>query len=95
MSEAIKKEIRREELSLDDLENITGGYISFRPLNRYLKEHNISFYDLIKAGILTPTETTRIRADHNFRLSFVDRLCEYLGCKITDVIEFIPNDHLE
>ena len=64
--------------------------ISFRPLLRYLKEHEISMYQMIKDGVITPTESTRIRGDHNFRLSFVGRLCEYLKCKPEDIIEFIP-----
>ena len=64
--------------------------ISFKPLFKYLKEHEISMYQMIKDGVITPTESTRIRADHNFRLSFVGRLCEYLKCKPEDIIEFIP-----
>ena len=64
--------------------------ISFRPLLRYLKEHEISMYQMIKDGVITPTESTRIRGDHNFRLSFVGRLREYLDCKPEDIIEYIP-----
>lgn len=47
-------------------------------------------YQMIKDGVITATESTRIRADHNFRLSFVGRLCEYLDCKPEDIIEYIP-----
>ena len=61
--------------------------ISFKPLLRYLREHEISMYQMIKDGVITPTESTRIRADHNFRLSFVGKLCEYLKCRPEDIIE--------
>lgn len=64
--------------------------ISFKPLLTYLEEHGITMYQMIKDGVITATESTRIRADHNFRLSFVGRLCEYLDCKPEDIIEYIP-----
>lgn len=64
--------------------------ISFKPLLQYLKEHEISMYHLIEAGVITSTESTRIRANHNFRLSFIGRLCEYLNCRPEDIIEYIP-----
>lgn len=66
--------------------------ITFEPLRKYLKEHNITMYRMIKDGVLTPTESTRIRADHNFRLTFVGRLCEYLKCQPEDIIEYVPGD---
>lgn len=66
--------------------------ITFEPLFNYLKEHNITLYRMIKDGVITPTETTRIRSDHNFRLSFIGRLCKYLECQPEDIIEFIPYD---
>ncbi|MBR1771860.1 MAG: helix-turn-helix transcriptional regulator [Lachnospiraceae bacterium] len=92
MSEEIKKEMQAEELSLDELEGVAGGQITFKPLLNYMKEHEITMYSLIKAGVVSPTESTQIRADHNFRLSFVNRLCEYLGCQVGDVIAYIPDD---
>ena len=64
--------------------------ISFKPLHTYLEEHGITMYQMIKDGVITATESTRIRSDHNFRLSFVGRLCEYLDCKPEDIIEYIP-----
>ena len=91
MSEEIKKDVQDEELSLDELEAVSGGQITFAPLLRYLKAHDISTYRMIKDGVITATESTRIRADHDFRLAFVDRLCDYLGCQIGDVIAYIPD----
>ena len=65
------------------------GFISFKPLLAYLKAHNITMYDLIKKEVITPTESTRIRADHNFYVSFVIDLCQYLHADVSDVIKFV------
>ena len=93
MNEDVRKEAQsRTELTMDELEEVAGGQITFKPLLRYMKENNISTYQLIKAGVITPAEVTRIRADHNFRLSFVNRLCSYLNCQVSDVIAYIPDD---
>ena len=81
-----------QKLELDELEGVAGGQITFTPLLRYMKENNISTYQLIKAGVITPAEVTRIRSDHNFRLSFVNRLCSYLNCQVSDVIAYIPDE---
>lgn len=92
MSEEMKK-LSKKELSDEELDNVAGGYISFKPLLRYLKEHEISMYQMIKDGVITPTESTRIRADHNFRLSFIDTLCGYLHCQPGDIIEYISEEN--
>ena len=65
--------------------------ISFRPLFSYMKENNITMYWLIKEGIITATESTRLHYNHNFRLSFINRLCVDLNCQPDDIIEFIPD----
>ena len=69
--------------------------ITFEPLLKYIKEHDITMYRMIKDGVVSPTESTRIRADHNFRLSFVGRLCEYLKCQPEDIINYIPYEEPE
>ena len=90
LKEKLKKQVH--EMSDEELDKVAGGLISFNPLLRYLKKHEISMYQMIKDGVITPTESTRIRADHNFRLSFIDRLCGYLHCQPSDIIEYIPED---
>ncbi|MBR6403957.1 MAG: helix-turn-helix domain-containing protein [Eubacterium sp.] len=65
--------------------------ISFNPLFSYMKTNNITMYKLIKLNIITATESTRVRCDHNFRLSFINRLCHELNCEPSDLIEFIPD----
>ena len=87
-----KKNLSKKEMTEEELNKVAGGLISFNPLLRYLKMHEISMYQMIKDGVITPTESTRIRADHNFRLSFIDRLCGYLHCQPSDIIEYIPED---
>ena len=93
MSKEQNREILGKELSLDELDEVTGGRISFKPLLSYLKAHDISMYTLIKDGVITATESTRIMADHNFRLSLVDKLCTYLKCQPEDIIAYIPDQN--
>ena len=90
MSEESKKDMQMEEISIDELEGVAGGRISFQPLYNYLNEHNISMYTLVKEGVLTAQECVEISADHNFRLSLLDKLCAYLGCQPDDLVESIP-----
>ena len=93
MNEDVRKEAQsRTELTLNELEEVAGGKITFKPLYRYMKENNISQYQLIKDGVITPAEVTRISADHNFTLAFVNRLCSYLNCQVSDVIAYVPDD---
>lgn len=68
--------------------------ISFSPLFEYLKKHEISKYQLIKAGIVTSTELTRISFNHNFSLKFIDRLCKELDCEVSDIIKYIDDPNL-
>lgn len=91
MSEEIKKEAQDVELNPEELDKVAGGRISFHPLFSYLEAHDISMYTLIKDGVITATEATRLRADHNFRLSLVDKLCTYLKCQPEDIIAYIPD----
>ena len=93
MSEEQNREILGKKLSLDQLKEVAGGHISFQPLRSYLKEHDISTYTLIKDGVITPAEATRIRADHNFNLAFVDKICTYLKCQPEDILAYIPDQN--
>lgn len=66
--------------------------ISFDPLKGELKNRKITQYELIKRGILSPAETTRINFNHNFTLNFINQLCKALDCQPGDIIEYLPDD---
>lgn len=67
--------------------------ISFNPLKKNLKKRKLTPYRLIQNGIITSVESTRISYDHNFTLSFINRLCKALDCQPGDIIEYIPDDN--
>ncbi|MBR1936758.1 MAG: hypothetical protein IJ842_03585 [Bacilli bacterium] len=68
------------------------GFITFKPLLHYISEHNYKANKLIfYEGLFTATEFTRIKSDHNFRVSMVNRLCNYFKIDVSDVIEFVEN----
>ena len=55
-TQKLKKQVH--EMSDEELDKVAGGLISFNPLLRYLKAHEISMYQMIKDGVITPTEST-------------------------------------
>ena len=66
--------------------------ITFQPLWDYLEKNEITKYQLIQSGVITPTESTRLSYNHNFGLSFINRLCRDLNCKVSDIIKY-EDDH--
>lgn len=91
MSEEIKKN-KPMKLSGEELEGIAGGKITFKPLSTYLKAHGITIHQLLKDGVIVPSDVTRISCDHNYPLKFIDKLCGYLQCQPGDIIAYIPEN---
>lgn len=66
--------------------------ISTRPFWNMMKQRGISVYSLEYDYHLNPAEISRLKNNHNFVLSTIDRYCELFNCRIEDIVEFIPND---
>lgn len=66
-------------------------------LERYRKEHNISKYKIIKnCGV----GATQLNSYCNNSVSRIDlpvlaRICDYLECEISDILEYVPAKELE
>lgn len=69
--------------------------ISFDPLWDMLKEHGITTYNLEYDYELNPAEISRMKNNHNFTLSFINRLCEMFKCQTWDIIKYINEEELE
>ena len=75
-----------------DLESVSGGMISFKPLNQTLKKKGISIKTLEEECELNPAQLNRIKYDHGFAMKMVKKLCEVLNCEPSDIIEIVDDD---
>ena len=63
----------------------------FDKLFETIKKKGISTYRLREECILDSKTINRLKNNQNIELKTLDRICEYLDCKIEDVIEFVKN----
>ena len=72
--------------------SIGNGYYNFK-LDELLKEKNISINKLIKDTNTDFKVLKRMLTGElvRFDIFVLARLCDYFNCKITDIIEYIPN----
>ncbi len=61
--------------------------ISYKPLFRTLLEKNLKLTDLNE--ILPTSVTSKFKKNVHVNTSTLDRICEYLNCRIEEVIEHI------
>lgn len=66
--------------------------ISIEPFWKLMKKKGISTYVMENQFGLNPCEISRLRNNHNFTLSSLNRLCTLFECDITDIIVYIPDD---
>lgn len=64
-------------------------------LSRILGEKRITQAELARQTGIRPSTVSEIYNEISERLNidYLDRICEYLDCSITDLIEYIPNKH--
>ena len=62
-------------------------------LSRILGEKRMSQAELARQTGIRPSTISDIYNEMTERLNieYLDRICEYLDCSITDLIEYIPN----
>lgn len=66
--------------------------ISFAPLWKTLEKQNITQYQLINSyGVSTGT-LDALRKNRSVTLNTVQDLCRILNCKISDVVEILPDE---
>ena len=88
-----EKILNGQEMTEEELNNISGGMITFDPFWEYLKKNGISKYELIKKGIITESELTRMNYHgNNFSFKFINKLCKEFNCNVSDVIAYVDED---
>lgn len=64
------------------------------PFWEMMKERGISVYSLEYDYELNPAEISRLKHNHNFSLSTLDRYCNLFQCKIEDIVLHIPDKQI-
>lgn len=67
--------------------------ISYNKLWKLLIDKNMQKKDLrIQAG-LTTNVIAKLGKNQDVSTEVLRKICNTLGCEITDILEFLPNDH--
>ncbi|GLB29079.1 hypothetical protein LAD12857_10020 [Lacrimispora amygdalina] len=64
--------------------------ISTDPFWKLMNERKISSYMLEEEYDLNPAEISRLKNNHNFTLSSIDRFCQIFQCDVKDIIAYTP-----
>ena len=62
--------------------------LSYDPLWETLVQRNLRHVDLVRNGIITSAALKKLERDEPISLKVVGQLCEGLGVKVEQVIEF-------
>lgn len=68
--------------------------ISYKPLWKTMKQHNVSQYKLMKNGI-DPKILDSIKKNGNITLLTLEKLCNIIDCTPNDIVEFIDYEEQE
>lgn len=62
-----------------------------KPFWDMMNARGISVYSLEYDYELNPAEISRLKHNHNFSLSTLDRYCNLFQCRIEDIVRHIPD----
>lgn len=65
--------------------------ISFEPMRKYMRDHQISYYFLAEQGIESPT-LHRIRHDQPITTKTLEKICRILKCQPGELIEYVEEN---
>ena len=65
--------------------------ISYKKLFHMLIDRNMTAAELQKEAGYSANISTRMRRDEYVSLESMEKICRVLGCKVDDIVEFIPD----
>ncbi len=65
--------------------------ISYKKLFHTLIDRNMTAAELQKKAGYSANISTRMRRDEYVSLESMEKICQVLGCKLDDIVEFIPD----
>ena len=69
--------------------------ISYKKLFVTLAERGITKTELRESVGFSTASLARMTRSEYIKMETIDKICEYLDCRIEDVIEYIPNKELD
>ena len=66
--------------------------ISYKPFLKMLIDRDMKKVDILNAGIMSKRTLNKMNGNEYISLEVIDKLCNYLKCNITDIIQFIPDN---
>lgn len=65
---------------------------SYKPLKRTLINRDLTMAALRENTGIAPNTFTKMNKNEWIALQVIARICEYLDCRIEDVVEFVPDN---
>ena len=66
--------------------------ITYEPFRRMTKERQISTYRLINYYKIGRSLLNRLKHDKPITTGTINDLCHNLGCRVEDILEYLPDD---
>lgn len=66
--------------------------ISYKKLFHMLIDRNMTAAELQKEAGYSANISTRMRRDEYVSLESMEKICRVLGCKVDDIVEFVPDE---
>lgn len=64
--------------------------ISVKPLKHLLVDRDMTYKQLYEGAGFSKLTMTRLMAGDNVTLEVIDKICSYLDCSVSDIIEYLP-----
>lgn len=66
--------------------------VSYKKLFHILIDRNMTAAELQKEAGYSANISTRMRRNEYVSLDSIEKICRVLGCKVDDIVEFIPDE---
>lgn len=66
--------------------------ISYEPFWQTIRRKNISTYQLIYEHGILPDTIQRLRSGKTIATKTLNTLCSVIGCQISDILVFVPDE---
>ena len=69
--------------------------VSYKKLFHMLIDKNMTVAELQKEAGYSANISTRMRRNEYVSLDSIEKICRVLGCKVDDIVEFLPAEEEE
>ena len=66
--------------------------ISYARLWKIMSERGVTTYTLQYKGGISSSTIRRLKAGDSVSTNTLDALCKIIGCTLTDIVEFLPDE---